>query len=592
MDIKNYTQKILNAYSSFIKDKVLEKDIYASKENEGYVKKSETAKTLESMKNLDPMCYVGSNSEGEIGAFPFPIGSNDTTNNFQVVKLNVRAGETHSIDLLSEDKTTNSIVQCFEYFAGMENVVQTLKVFNNSSTDNFYYNKNAVDFQDGMKIQNVFKYPLKPNADGYYETDPINLKEFKHLGHMLETEKVAKTSNIPNVEGLGEKASISFESTSYHNGSNADRVDTLLDGDLSSKTAYGVLVSTNTNSHFKFTVDTKVRIHAYGTTYSDSAGSTGKKVCLYKGDELLGEYQTYIGEWYVLFDELEAGTYQLKITDRSLNYVNFTEWYVEELRTPTIIIKENDKYYSPSIANYSTETGKFNETSLSDVANGFCFIEDLFEEITVGQETFRPIDKFENPRIVSLQDSECIKLQGVKSLSELVVASKSFTTKHVENIDYFNIESELSEYGRIYVVVSTDFGKSWLTTEDCGETWIRLDNTAPTKDYELLTTEELEKWNNLKNEVIQKGIGADDLKNINFNTLDCSQLRFAYCLKIRDSYDTAINKNILWQFDSFGNMKKMNDSDVDIQLTSESIVFMSHKDADMVKINVSNGFVG
>ena len=27
MDIKNYTQKILNAYSSFIKDKVLEKDI-------------------------------------------------------------------------------------------------------------------------------------------------------------------------------------------------------------------------------------------------------------------------------------------------------------------------------------------------------------------------------------------------------------------------------------------------------------------------------------------------------------------------------------------------------------------------------------
>ena len=596
MDIKEYTQKILNAYSSFIKDKVLEKDIYASKENDGYVKKSEKAKTLECMEGMKPSNYIGSDINGNVGTFPLPTMETtppSTSNNSQIVKLDVLAGEPCKISLENGEDITTSLVQCYDFKYGEEDVVQTLKVFNNSEKENFYFRKPYVSFDGGMQIKRSFVYPFSRNSNGFYESEVVDVSGFELIGEVGKSEE-ARLLNMPKSAippmATGNRVMLDIPHNNFHNGSSEDKTSILQDGSLrEGSVGCGVIVLTNALSHFKFSTDRPIKLYGYGTPYKDSGGSSGKKVSIFREDgTFVCESQTADNEWKVLADKLDAGTYRFKVLDRVNNYVQFTELYAEEYKSPTYIIKEDGKYYS--LKNYSN--GSYQEISVGEVDSNLVFLDDLFREVTIDGETFRPIEKFTRPQIVCVEEVTSLTINGVKSLSELLMAANSFNTKVAEHIDYFNVEAETLNEGKVKLVVSKDYGKTWLTTSDFGATWKTLDNSVELKRYEEFTDEEVMNWNLLKEEINKKGISSDIIKNVNFNTLNSTQLRFAYCLSITSLEDVAINKSIKWQFDSLGKMKKMNDEEVEIQLTSDSIIITPYKDTKILKVNISNGSIG
>lgn len=395
-------------------------------------------------------------------------------------------------------------------------------------------------------------------------------------------------ASIPNVDNLGNRLDISFEATSYHNGTNADKIETLIDGSLAAKTKYGVLVTTNTQSHFKFTVNSECRIWAYGTTYSDSGGRTPQKVKLYKDDVEIGEYQTKANEWYVLFEYLEAGNYQIKVLDKSNNYNQFTEWYVEELEDKIFAVKHEGKYYSLSKDNYDPQQKMFKESNIDELKadrNKLVSKEYLTRSLIIDGEEFKPLYKFNNPKLICL-DNITVNVQGIKSNTELVLASNNFSTSIIDSIDFIDSVSTIDENSNIKMVVSNDYGQTWLTTNDNGFNWTELNVNSINKSYEELSSQELEAWNNFKNEVAAKGFNMKELSTINFNPIKKDVLRFAYVLNIQDKENICRVELLNIQFDTHGKIQKLKDSEVDITMDSFNAYIIPSRDIQLMKINM------
>ena len=252
------------------------------------------------------------------------------------------------------------------------------------------------------------------------------------------------------------------------------------------------------------------------------------------------------------------------------------------------LLKENNKYYSINNDNYDSTNLKFNEVNYSTIiTNGFGLYK-LSEEITINDETFKPINKFNNFKLACANESNFI-LNSRKSNKQLVIASASFVTKIANNIDYFKVISNIENNSYIKMAVSIDAGVTWKTTNDNGTTWNDLTNKMPLKDYEIMTSEEKTQWNNLLNEINTDGFDISNIENINFNTLNSEIIMFAYVL-YQDNYNDACNNiSLEWQFDSKGKMLKMNDTEYEVVLTGNRIVYTPKIDNDLIKVNIING---
>ena len=255
-------------------------------------------------------------------------------------------------------------------------------------------------------------------------------------------------------------------------------------------------------------------------------------------------------------------------------------------------IKDDNKYYSLLDSNYSS--GKYNEITMENslgwvLNNGVFDVNKLFTDTTINGETFKPITKFKNPKLIAYYNDNKINILGRKSNKQLVIASASFVTKIANNIDYFKVISNIENNSYIKMAVSIDAGVTWKTTNDNGTTWNDLTNKMPLKDYEIMTSEEKIQWNNLLTEIDTDGFDISNIENINFNTLNSEIIMFAYVL-YQDNYNDACNNiSLEWQFDSKGKMLKMNDTEYEVVLTEDRIVYTPKIDNDLIKVNIING---
>ena len=94
----------------------------------------------------------------------------------------------------------------------------------------------------------------------------------------------------------------------------------------------GILLNPYYPSSIEFTVTSKIKLYAYGHSYSDYAGSSGADAKIQKYNDLTREYENYKtvstnsdGVKYELV-QLEAGKYKILPAAR---YVNFDEWEYE-----------------------------------------------------------------------------------------------------------------------------------------------------------------------------------------------------------------------------------------------------------------------
>lgn len=394
----------------------------------------------------------------------------------------------------------------------------------------------------------------------------------------------------PDIEGLGKEVEITI--LGFY-GAGGDNASTLLDGDVTRKTVYGNLYRLNDTHYLEFSINKKSNIYAYGNTYSDSAGSSGKDVILYRKEEdgsytELGTYSTpSTPVWQLLFEKLDAGTYKMKPIAVSTGYVSLTELYAEMVGLH--IIKKDNKYYSIKEENYyDSSNSSYNEiTDLTkDNFNDYVFpLSQLFEEVTIGSEIFKPIDKFDNFQLVSLGDT-VTKIQGLKANKGMVVGRYSFSTRLAKNIDFFELVSTISDDSSIKMAVSIDTGTKWKVHN--GTDWVDLTNTCPLKNYADMTDDEKTKWETFREEVFTSGMDAKTLNTIDFNEIKDGTMMFAYVFD-RNSYaDTCEMSKLQYQFDANGSYRLLGNDEIQISQNASAISIAPKVDMDLVKVNVGS----
>lgn len=195
--------------------------------------------------------------------------------------------------------------------------------------------------------------------------------------------------------GNGKEGKIQFLESDYV----YDTVESLLDGDLTSATGYGVLMTYGIKIGFK--TSQTINLYAYGKQYYDSAGSTQHSVTLYKLNDKTQEYDK-VGEpatpeteaWKLLFKEIVPGTYKI-VCDAT--YVSMTEWFIET--SATYLIRDSKGYYNVDNINYDYLTKSYKSLAVQSLQESFdndsiSSLNELFEQKNINEEVFKPIDKF------------------------------------------------------------------------------------------------------------------------------------------------------------------------------------------------------
>lgn len=248
------------------------------------------------------------------------------------------------------------------------------------------------------------------------------------------------------------------------------------------------------------------------------------------------------------------------------------------------LIKYNEQYYSILNEYYDEVSKSYNPMDTANFNNGFT-MQSLFNSITIGGDEFKPIDKFDGFSLVTNVSAVNLKLRGICTDKQMVVASDDISASIVEHIDSFTISHGSSGNGIIKLILSTDKGLTWKTWNVTEGIFEDVDLTIPLKSYQLLTESEKAQWDAATDIILSNGISPTVFNTLNFNLLGFSTIRFAYVL-LRPSYlDVADTSQLNWQFDAMGSMRKMTDSECTIDIYDSEIKITSLIANSAIKIN-------
>lgn len=509
-----------------------------------------------------------------------PINSNGAVNLEQKVLLNVESNKKYSIPV--KNSNNKVITQAFKFLQGEQDVVQTVKSFQNSENDNFYYDKNNTKFDDnGCSIKNSFDLEIT-NNNGLFESPIIKKDEFLELN--FESIGVGFIDISPRMTSNTTPAPYKIYANSEYGGS--WQAWNAFDG-IADKTSDTGWVSSYTNLNIipYITIDFGKTINfceIWLGCYRYNSNHATRATIEYSLDNSkftsLGTYSlNYTNDIYEKINSnnrLTARFIRITINNRynSKIYTGFSEIKIFDNKTPIFLIKKDDIYYTIE-NNLLKQIGtEINEEII--INNGI-------EELAVINENINILP--DNFSVISNEEFQ-LTIKGLKENKQLVIASDDFSSTIQENIDYFECRALQNGNGQIKISFSLDSGNSWKSYKDGN--FIDLDCNIPLKEFDLLTDEELELFNTAKQKIYENGINFNELKNIDFNVLNFEKIRFAYVLSVENSKDVAINKELIWQFDCKGSLKQLKDSEFDLELKENIIEFKPLINSDMIKINI------
>ena len=207
----------------------------------------------------------------------------------------------------------------------------------------------------------------------------------------------------------------------------------------------------------------------------------------------------------------------------------------------------------------------------------------LTKETTIGDETFKPIDKFTNFQLISSYNKPKTII-GSKSKSGLIVANGDIYAGKISNrINSFTLEYTVNNNSAIKMAVSFDNGSTWKTYKD--GTFQELSITIPNKYYANMTDEEKTNYSNAKTTILENGFNASDLSSIDFNIDNLDTIRFAYVLYQDSINDDCKMSDLSWNFNAKGYLQKMKDSEIDTSFCNGIIKITPLIDCEMIITN-------
>lgn len=262
-----------------------------------------------------------------------------------------------------------------------------------------------------------------------------------------------------------------------------------------------------------------------------------------------------------------------------------TEWYMEAVNT--YLIKFNNNYYTIKQEFYNQDTKSYNpivDEPISNFNDLSFSITELFSTITIGESSFRPIEKFNHFQLI-YNENVNLNLRGIRSNKELIVASDDIITSVSNTIEYFKLLASQTGGGAIKVAISIDKGHTWNTYSNGILTLLPV--TIPIKPYSSLSTDETAQWESGKDIIGEQGISVELFNIIDFNLIEnFNSLRLAYVLTRPTYGDTAETDSLSWKFDAKGHLKKMKDSEYDTEVYEQQIKFISLIENPLIKVNI------
>lgn len=297
----------------------------------------------------------------------------------------------------------------------------------------------------------------------------------------------------------------------------------------------------------------------------------------------------------VLATEVDFTTYRLLIEEYNARNLGVYrgeydwDWF-------NYVIMYNGGYFSTLEENYDTTTKMYKSVLASELKqeNGFKVygasdMSAFFKEITIGEETFRPIDKFDNFKIISNQRST-MALNGIKTTKDMAVATYNINIaryKNVDNITFLNEIVPNVEGENVYVkcVFSFDEGVTWRTFKDGILT--ELDLEIPKGKYEDLNEDQKLIWNVATDNILSEGCDLEIIKNTKWKEIEGLQrVKFAFAFNT-PSYATV---NAITQldvtYDDTDFLKEMDSSEYDCEIYDKSVKVTSKIDNELIKVNI------
>ena len=136
------------------------------------------ADNLTSLKSRQPLQYYGTDSNNEVGLHYLPVNMKDNTGIEQRVILNAQENENIIIDSALDISDNKVIIDSYKLVEGENDIVETVKSFDNSDKNDFFFDNENVEFTDSMHINKQHVLSSTLNADGFYESNVIDITEY------------------------------------------------------------------------------------------------------------------------------------------------------------------------------------------------------------------------------------------------------------------------------------------------------------------------------------------------------------------------------------------------------------------------------
>ena len=253
----------------------------------------------------------------------------------------------------------------------------------------------------------------------------------------------------------------------------------------------------------------------------------------------------------IKFDNILIGKKFMIIPEVQGNRVAVVEFELWGDDFVGVILQSNKNYYSIDEKYYNSSTKNYNaisDLSASNFSNYEFNVFDLFNEITINEETFKPIDKFESFSIISTSQNT-LTVNGIKVDKSMIATMEPLSMAAYETIHNITADYTTENNGAIKLIFSFDKGNTWKTYDVSTNVWNTVSVNIPSKLYDNFTSEEKSNWDSARDIILSDGISVQNLGNVVFSTETIKTLMFAVAFSRPTYADTCILRGLNIKYD-------------------------------------------
>ena len=255
------------------------------------------------------------------------------------------------------------------------------------------------------------------------------------------------------------------------------------------------------------------------------------------------------------------------------------------------ILMQDGKFYSIKQDYYNSANKMYNEITNLTNDNFEDYGSDLLSLITdttIDDETFKPIDKFDNFQLISLYEFDDLIITGLKSTQEMIATLEPLNMRKYATIHKITPNYTIDGNGSIKIAFSFDDGVTWKTW-DATNDWTDLSNVeVPLKLYENFTDADKTAWSNAQTEINTNGIDITNLSTVTFPT-DVKKMCFAIVFNRPTYADTATLTSFDILFDGLKTFIGLDRDKCAVKFTGDTITVTPTSSADQLLITMITG---